>query len=185
MNKLLKTVLAVAVGTSLCLTLFGCDGNKTESPAGSASALPQNSAAGQSSANQLPNPMKKTDKAGLETLLGIPMTEPEGAQDTVYYTISDTMAHIAFTLDGDEYIFRASKTEKDIAGIYEEFKDEKVSIEPGEITVRYTVSGGSLGAWTLPESKVNFTLYSSTADVQTLCSTLYALNTPEGERVDD
>lgn len=149
----MKRYMSILLAAALCLTLAACgkpadDGN-----------------------TEIPNPMTEAASAAeLKEKLGVTLDAPEGAENVTYYTISDTIAHVAFTLDGVEYTARgaAASYEGDISGANYDWEDEQLGIELDtaglglSITVKTAVGEGCrLASWSVGE--YNYTLFTAEA----------------------
>lgn len=151
----------------LIMTLAGCTGAPTAAAAETPAPV------------TLPNPVTVTDLDGLAEM-GLPLEPPEDATNISCSIVSDEIAQLQFELSGHEYVYRASRTETDIAGVYERFLDEELSVECDyddfslSITVKSIAGGGELGSWT--SDGVTFTLYvrsaSGTQEHAELCAKL-------------
>ena len=110
----------------------------------------------------VPNPVIATDADGLSQA-GLPIAPPEDAENIAYSMIDGEIAQIQFAYNGLNYIYRASRTLTDISGVYEQFKDEALTVHSDyedfglTVTVRSIVGGGELGNWT--SDGVSFSLY--------------------------
>ena len=68
----------------------------------------------------IPNPVAKSDAAGVRSAVGIELKVPEGASNVHYSIIDGDLGQVKFVYDGNEYCYRATKTDssQDISGVY-------------------------------------------------------------------
>ncbi|MEG0912112.1 MAG: hypothetical protein RSG53_00755 [Oscillospiraceae bacterium] len=115
---------------------------------------------------QIPNPMVEEKNSDAFEAAGIKLEAPEEASDVKYYIIAGELAQITFALDGDEYTFRAAKTDEDISGICEVFEEDthiiKKTSDDGEvdISVRRTKNGAYVGSWRLGKTQYSLSCLS-------------------------
>lgn len=131
-NKVCALILIGAV--TLSLAACGKTDNVQVDPSGSASEEVG-----------MPNPMVEiTDPAEFTDKLGITINPKELADETKLFIISNQIAHVAFTIQGVDgndvdVIFRASKEDGDITGIYDDtLVDETMEYEGLSIVNRYS-----------------------------------------------
>lgn len=120
-------------------------------------------ACGAASSAAMPNSMKTVESANAFADLKITMEAPNDATEVQHFIVSDTLAHIAFTLNDHAYILRGSAVESDISGVYEEFTPDVRGIvacginESFSIDVKTSKEGGQLASWV--SGDVNHTLW--------------------------
>lgn len=118
---------------------------------------------------EIANPIKQVNAAADFEALGVYIEAPEGAENVSYSTISGFAAQIRFTLDENEYTFRAALSDEDISGVYAAFNDEAKSIsacgEEKSVTIDVKTvkdNGGALASWRYGDGI--FTLFSPTVN---------------------
>lgn len=113
---------------------------------------------------QIPNPIVEVEDSTDFDPLGFVITPHQQADSVSYSIISDTIAQINFTLDGETFTYRAAKTTDDISGVYETFDTPAQTQElvgPGftvTVTVQ-TINGGEDGAlatWNFEDVQYSF-----------------------------
>lgn len=142
-----------------------------------AAALAAGCAAGEDKPSaQLPNPVEEVDGPEDFLPLGIAIDAPQNAEDVSYAIISDTVAQVEFTLDGNGYTYRAAKGEGDISGVSGlfnvgtlnanwEFEGKGVSA-----VVKTAETGGRLATW--EEAGISYSLWTESAVSDDVISSL-------------
>jgi len=164
MKKLLvrMTVLVLAA-----LSLSGCASKKhdTNVEVVSEEIVSSKSGSKESAVKNLEPDSKTVELTGIrdiENKLGISMTLPAGATETVYSLIDDDVAQITFSYNGIAYTYRGSKLCKDQAldGIYDNFTDGyfNIDLNGSDFELYTAVNGNRLASWSIDE--VNYSLYS-------------------------
>ena len=158
----MKKTVAILFALSLLLALASCK------PADPSAAEATNTPVATSSpepAAQIPNPIVEVEDSTDFDPLGFVITPHQQADSVSYSIISDTIAQIIFTLDGETFTYRAAKTTDDISGVYEAFDPlpQSLDLEGPGFTVSVlvqTINGGADGAlakWTFED--VQYTFY--------------------------
>ena len=115
----------------------------------------------QNSGAQIPNPMVSVSGSSAFESMNVSLAAPEGATQISYYIISDEIAHIAFTYENREYVYRGSSTKSDIAGLYFEFDAAKsLTLDNGQVVTYQTIASGAEGfcaKWQI--GAAHYTLY--------------------------
>ncbi|MEG1548266.1 MAG: hypothetical protein RR232_06890 [Clostridia bacterium] len=114
-----------------------------------------------------PNPMVEADAASLSAM-GLPLSAPSGATHVARRIIEGNIAELAFSLNGSNYVYRASNELYNISGKEGEIKKKATfSLNLDSVDYSLTIdvfavrSGGMLAIWSFPPA--SFTLY-CTAD---------------------
>ncbi|MEA4869492.1 MAG: hypothetical protein VB062_02505 [Christensenella sp.] len=158
MKKIVTTVIAIL----LIFAFASC--KKVADTAAQQSAVPAAPTSPQQAA-ELPNPIVEVEDSTDFDPLGFIITPHQQAESVSYSIISNTIAQIIFTLDGETFTYRAAKTTEDISGVYETFDPLPQSLDlagPGfTVTVQVqTINGGADGAlakWSFED--VQYTFY--------------------------
>ena len=158
----MKKIVAILIALSLLFAFASCKpaaGSTTEATsAPAATATPE-------PASQIPNPIVEVEDSTDFDPLGFVITPHQQAESVSYSIISNTIAQIIFTLDGETFTYRAAKTTDDISGVYETFdpQPQTLDLEGPGFTVSVlvqTINGGADGAlakWTFED--VQYTFY--------------------------
>ncbi len=148
----MKKVINLTICFALVCLLTACASTGT----GTDASVPSQSEA------QLPNPMVGQQDAAAFEALGIKLDAPESAENIAYFIIDKTLAEVDFTLDGIDYTYRASKTDKDISGVYDAFTPGNTiymvrDYENLSADVQIASEGGTLVTWSA--DSVNYSLF--------------------------
>ena len=120
------------------------------------------------------NPMVEVTPEELKSTIGVALTPPEGANDTMYFVIGGNLGEVQFKYGetNEKYSYRVQKTAEaqDISGIY--FSSAIVndmsfnSVPPATVTVE---ENGSAGAVTWFDNGYSYSIsMGDGADIETL-----------------
>jgi hypothetical protein len=166
----MKKIVSIVIALVLIFAFAAC--KKAADSADQASASPDvvatpDPSASSEPAAQLPNPVVEVEDSTDFDELGFIITPHQQADSVSYSIISNTIAQIIFTLDGETFTYRAAKTTEDISGVYETFDALPQTLDlagPG-FTVTILVrtidggSGGALATWNFED--VTYSFYTS------------------------
>lgn len=154
-----KTWVVSGLALGLCAVLVsGCSKNKLAKP-----TTESISEVVTEVQTRLPNPMEEVEDPQDFEKIGVHMIAPPDGTEFKYFIINGEVAEMQFTMDEAVYIWRASDTAEDFAGIFERFKEEIITEEytdgtySVQIEIKSTDSGSRLASWAWGSTK--YTLY--------------------------
>ena len=158
----MKKIVAILFVLSLLFAFASCKPAADAAPESTSTPVATSTS---EPATQIPNPIVEVEDSTDFDPLGFVITPHQQAGSVSYSIISDTIAQIIFTLDGDTFTYRAAKTTEDISGVYETFDPlpQTLDLEGPGFTVSVlvqTINGGADGAlakWTF--ENVQYTFY--------------------------
>lgn len=124
------------------------------------------------------NPVVEQDSAKALADIGLPIDAPKDAKDVKYFIIDGDLAQVTFTLNGEQYTYRASKSEEDNSGVYAEYtKTDKVAVGDINVFIKTVADeGGYVAIWNRAGTQYSLSLLekSDAAAFTALIKTLVA-----------
>jgi hypothetical protein len=137
--------MAVALTASMVLLLVGCGGGAggggTDTSGGTDS----------SGSAAIANPIEVVDSVDdINRQLGLNLQLPSDAVVETCQVISDSLGEVAFSVEGQEYVYRGESTSasEDISGLYFDFTSvEEVPIDAYVCTIEFNENGPGYSRW--------------------------------------